>query len=51
MAISDGRLRRVAEAIAWIRKHYAEPLQVEELARLANMSPSALHAHSARSPA
>jgi AraC-like DNA-binding protein len=45
MAIGDGRLRRVAGAIAWIRTHYAEPLQVEELARLANMSPSALHAH------
>jgi AraC-like DNA-binding protein len=45
MAIGDGRLRRVARAIAWIRTHYAEPLQVEELARLANMSPSALHAH------
>lgn len=45
MAIGDGRLRRVAGAIAWIRTHYAEPLQVEALARLANMSPSALHAH------
>jgi AraC-like DNA-binding protein len=45
MAIGDGRLRRVAGAIAWIRTHYAEPLQVEELAKLANMSPSALHAH------
>ena len=45
MAIGDGRLRRVAGAIAWIRTHYAEPLQVEKLARLANMSPSALHAH------
>ena len=45
MAIGDGRLRRVVGAIAWIRTHYAEPLQVEELARLANMSPSALHAH------
>jgi transcriptional regulator GlxA family with amidase domain len=32
-------------AIAWIKAHYAEPLQVEALAKLANMSPSALHAH------
>jgi transcriptional regulator GlxA family with amidase domain len=45
MAIGDGRLRRVAGAIAWIRAHYAEPLQVEALARRVNMSPSALHAH------
>jgi transcriptional regulator GlxA family with amidase domain len=45
IAIGDGRLRRVAGAIAWIKAHYAEPLQVEALAKLANMSPSALHAH------
>jgi AraC-like DNA-binding protein len=45
MAIGDGRLRRVAGAIAWIRTHYAEPLKVEALARRVNMSPSALHAH------
>jgi AraC-like DNA-binding protein len=45
IAIGDGRVRRVAGAIAWIKAHYAEPLQVEALAKLANMSPSALHAH------
>ncbi len=45
IAIGDGRLRRVAGAIAWIKAHYAEPLQVEALAKQANMSPSALHAH------
>jgi AraC-like DNA-binding protein len=45
MAIGDGRLRRVAVAITWIREHFAEPLQVDDLARLVSMSPSALHAH------
>lgn len=45
MAIGDGRLRRVASAIAWIREHYAESLPVEALAKRANMSASALHAH------
>jgi AraC-like DNA-binding protein len=45
MALGDGRLRRVAGAITWIREHYAESLSVEAVARLANMSPSALHAH------
>src|SRR4051812_22693402 len=33
MAIGDGRLRRVAGAISWIKEHYAEPLQVESLAK------------------
>jgi AraC-like DNA-binding protein len=45
MAIGDGRLRRVSGAIAWIKEHYAEPLQVDALAKRVNMSASALHAH------
>jgi AraC-like DNA-binding protein len=45
MAIGDGRLRRVSGAIAWIKEHFAEPLQIEALARQVNMSPSALHHH------
>ena len=45
IAIGDGRLRRVARAVAWIKTHYAEPLRIEALARRVNMSPSALHAH------
>jgi AraC-like DNA-binding protein len=45
MAIGDGRLRRVSEAIAWIKEHFTEPLQIEALAKQVNMSPSALHHH------
>jgi AraC-like DNA-binding protein len=45
IAIGDGRVRRVAGAIAWIKEHYAEPLQIEALAKRVNMSPSALHGH------
>jgi AraC-like DNA-binding protein len=45
IAIGDGRLRRVSGAIAWIKEHFAEPLQIEALAKQVNMSPSALHQH------
>jgi AraC-like DNA-binding protein len=45
IAIGEGRVRRVAGAIAWIKAHYAEPLQIEALAKQVNMSPSALHGH------
>jgi AraC-like DNA-binding protein len=45
IAIGEGRVRRVAGAISWIKAHYAEPLQVEVLAKRVNMSPSALHGH------
>ena len=45
IAIGDSRLQRLSGAIAWIKEHFAEPLHIEELARLVNMSPSALHHH------
>ena len=45
MAISDGRLRRVARAITWIKGHFAEPMRIEALAKLVSLSPSALHSH------
>jgi len=45
MAIGDSRLRRVSGAIAWIKEHFAEPLQIEALAKRVHMSPSALHGH------
>jgi AraC-like DNA-binding protein len=45
IAIGDGRLRRVAGAIAWIKEHFTESLQIEALAKHVNMSPSALHSH------
>ena len=44
-AIGESRLRRMAGAIAWIREHFAEALQIEALSKIANMSPSALHMH------
>ncbi len=45
MAIGDGRLRRVASAIAWIKEHFADTLEVEALAKGVAMSASAFHAH------
>jgi AraC-like DNA-binding protein len=45
LAIGDGRLRRVSGAVDWIKKHFAEPLEIAALAKRVNMSPSALHGH------
>ena len=45
IAIGDGRLRRISGAIAWIKEHFAEPFQIEALAKRVHMSPSALHSH------
>lgn len=41
----DSRLFQVSRAIRWLRTHYAEPVRIEALARVAGMSASAFHRH------
>ncbi len=43
IGLADGDLAHVGRAVAWIRDHYAEPITVDHVARLAGMSPSSLH--------
>jgi AraC-like DNA-binding protein len=45
LASANGRARRIARAVEWLRRHYERPLRVEELASLANMSASSFHEH------
>ncbi|WP_238598497.1 helix-turn-helix transcriptional regulator [Saccharothrix sp. ALI-22-I] len=45
MGLADSALSHVSRVIQWIRDNYAEPVRVEDLARLAGMSPSAFHRH------
>lgn len=45
VAASDSNLQRISKAIRWIRAHYKEPVRVESLAALANMSVSSFHAY------
>ena len=42
---ADSRMARIAQAIRWIRRHYAEPIRIEELARVAGMSVTSFHRH------
>jgi AraC-like DNA-binding protein len=44
-AHGGSQARRIALAIAWLREHFAEPLRIEDLARVAHMSASSLHRH------
>jgi transcriptional regulator GlxA family with amidase domain len=37
--------QRTAKAIAWIRRNFAKPLRIEELAEVAGMGVSTLHHH------
>jgi AraC-like DNA-binding protein len=45
LARTAGCLSRIHRAIAWIRAHYREPIQVGHLAKLAHMSSAAFHRH------
>ena len=41
----QGQFARIAGALSWLHAHYEEPLQVDDLARRANMSASTFHEH------
>lgn len=45
----QGQFARVAASVSYLHEHYAEPLNVETLARCANMSVSTFHEHFKRS--
>ena len=41
----DSRLQRVGKAVGWLREHYDQTAEVETLATMVHMSPSAFHQH------
>ncbi len=45
IATTAGHARRILGTLRWLREHFAEPLRIEELARDAHMSSSALFQH------
>ena len=45
IAVADSRLQQVGRAISWLKHNFREPFRIEDLAREARMSSSALHQH------
>ncbi|MBB5369880.1 MULTISPECIES: AraC family transcriptional regulator [unclassified Janthinobacterium] len=45
MALASSQSHQVGQAIDWIKHNYAQPLRIEHLAGMANMSMSSLHHH------
>ena len=43
IASADSRSHRVGKAVDWLRRHFAEPLRIEDLASHVGMSESSLH--------
>jgi hypothetical protein len=46
MGFAESSVHRVAKAISWLRANFSQPMKVEELAGLVNMSVSSFHEHS-----
>ena len=45
MGFAESSVHRVAKAISWLRANFSQPMKVEELAELVNMSVSSFHEH------
>ncbi|ULU23941.1 AraC family transcriptional regulator [Dyella terrae] len=45
IATSGSQGHQISRAIEWLRRHYDEPLRIDELAMRVNMSASSLHHH------
>ncbi|MGA8442793.1 MAG: AraC family transcriptional regulator [Candidatus Sulfotelmatobacter sp.] len=45
MGFAESSLHRVAKAISWLRTNFSQPMKVEKLAGLVNMSVSSFHEH------
>jgi len=45
LAATESRTNKVARAIDWLKRHYDEPLRIDDLAQRLNMSASSLHHH------
>jgi AraC-like DNA-binding protein len=45
MGFAESSVHRVAKAISWLRDNFSQPIKVEELADLVNMSVSSFHQH------
>jgi AraC-like DNA-binding protein len=45
IGLADSSMSQVSRAIRWIRENYAEPMRIEDLARMAGMSAAAFHRH------
>jgi len=45
MGFAESSVQRIARAISWLRENYSQPMKVEDLAAMVNMSASSFHEH------
>lgn len=45
IGLTDSAMHRITKAISWLRANFSQPMKIEDLARMANMSVSSFHEH------
>jgi AraC-like DNA-binding protein len=45
IGLADSNLSHISRAITWVRDNYAQPVRIDDLARLSGLSTSAFHRH------
>ena len=45
IGLAESSVQKISQAVDWIRTHFVEPMNVEALAKLVNMSVSSFHQH------
>jgi AraC-like DNA-binding protein len=45
MGFAESSVHRMAKAISWLRENFTQPMKIEELAEMVNMSVSSFHEH------
>ncbi len=45
IGLADSRVSQISRAVRWLLGHYAEPLRIDDLARMTGMSVSSFHRH------
>jgi AraC-like DNA-binding protein len=45
LGVAESGVHGIAKAVSWLRANFAQPMKVDELARLAHMSTSSFHQH------
>jgi AraC-like DNA-binding protein len=45
MGFAESSVQRIAKAISWLRENFSQPMKIEKLAEMVNMSASSFHEH------
>jgi AraC-like DNA-binding protein len=45
IGVADSSVNNISRAVTWLKAHYDQPVRMDELAQLANMSVSSFHQH------